>query len=53
MTRTYDINIRMVAVIDIDLSDPAVLADPLVAYGRAREHGPLTRLLSSLARPSS
>jgi cytochrome P450 len=29
---------------ELDLGDPAVLADPLAAYGRAREAGPVARL---------
>lgn len=34
------------AVPEIDLSDPAVLADPLTAYGRAREVSPVARLVA-------
>lgn len=33
-------------MIDIDLTDPAVAADPLTAYGRAREESPVARLLA-------
>lgn len=29
---------------EVDLSDPAVLADPFTEYGKARERGPLARL---------
>jgi len=31
-------------ILELDVSDPAVLADPLAAYGRAREAGPVARL---------
>jgi cytochrome P450 len=31
---------------EIDLSDPAVLRDPFAAYGRARELGPVARLVA-------
>jgi hypothetical protein len=34
---------------EFDLGDPAVLADPLAAYGRAREAGPV----AGSARPAS
>ena len=30
---------------EIDLTDPEVLRDPIAAYGRARERGPVARLL--------
>jgi cytochrome P450 len=30
---------------EVDLSDPATLADPFTAYGTARERGPLARLV--------
>ncbi|WAL66383.1 cytochrome P450 [Amycolatopsis cynarae] len=36
----------MNAIPEIDLSDPAVLSDPFTAYGRARELGPLARLVT-------
>ncbi|WP_336207019.1 cytochrome P450 family protein [Nonomuraea sp. LPB2021202275-12-8] len=36
----------MSGVPEIDLSDPAVLADPLAAYGRAREESPVARLIA-------
>ncbi|GAB3588506.1 cytochrome P450 [Amycolatopsis endophytica] len=36
----------MVEIPEIDLSDPAVLRDPFTAYGRARERGPLARLVT-------
>ncbi|RKT54549.1 cytochrome P450 family protein [Saccharothrix australiensis] len=36
----------MTAIPEIDLSDPAVLRDPFTAYGRARERGPLARLVT-------
>jgi cytochrome P450 len=31
---------------EIDLSDPEVLVDPFTAYGRARERGPVARLVT-------
>lgn len=31
---------------EIELSDPAVLTDPFTAYGRAREAGPMARLVT-------
>ncbi|KAA9156448.1 cytochrome P450 [Amycolatopsis acidicola] len=34
----------MVAVPELELSDPEVLRDPIAAYGDARERGPLVRL---------
>lgn len=36
----------MIEIPEIDLSDPAVLRDPFTAYGRARESGPLARLVT-------
>ncbi len=36
----------MADIPEIDLSDPAVLVDPFAAYGAAREHGPLARLVT-------
>ena len=36
----------MIDVPEIDLSDPAVLADPFTAYGAARERGPVARLVT-------
>src|SRR5437879_1685717 len=36
----------MIDVPEIDLSDPDVLTDPFTAYGRAREHGPVARLVT-------
>jgi cytochrome P450 len=36
----------MIDVPDIDLSDPEVLTDPFTAYGRARERGPVARLVT-------
>lgn len=35
----------MVSPPEVDLTDPEVLRDPFTAYGRAREAGPLARLL--------
>lgn len=31
---------------EVDLSDPAVLGDPFTAYGKARQRGPLARLVT-------
>lgn len=36
----------MAEIPEIELSDPAVLADPFTAYGEARERGPLARLVT-------
>lgn len=36
----------MTEIPEIDLSDPDVLLDPVTAYGRARERGPLARLVA-------
>jgi cytochrome P450 len=36
----------MTGVPEIDLTDPEVLRDPFSAYGRAREHSPLARILA-------
>ena len=36
----------MITTSEIDLSDPAVLSDPFTAYGQAREHGPVARLVT-------
>lgn len=36
----------MIEAPEIDLSDPVVLRDPFTAYGRARERGPLARLVT-------
>jgi cytochrome P450 len=36
----------MIEIPEVDLSDPVVLRDPLTAYGRARERGPLARLVT-------
>ncbi|GIH61877.1 cytochrome P450 [Microbispora siamensis] len=35
----------MITLPEVDLTDPEVLRDPFTAYGRARERGPLARLL--------
>lgn len=36
----------MTDIPEIELSDPAVLRDPFTAYGTAREHAPLARLIA-------
>lgn len=36
----------MTETLEIELSDPAVLRDPLAAYGKAREQGPVARLVA-------
>jgi cytochrome P450 len=38
--------VNVIEIPDIELSDPAVLRDPFTAYGRARERGPLARLVT-------
>jgi cytochrome P450 len=38
--------VNVIEIPEIELSDPAVLRDPFTAYGRARERGPLARLVT-------
>src|SRR5687767_13533958 len=41
-----EIDVPEIDVPEIDLADPAVSADPLAAYGHARERSPIARLLA-------